>query len=155
MTRSLNDWDREIARKPVRNTIGAGVLILIVIGVLAVVGGAGSWFINLASQPGRIVTQTLDANNVIDNYEYFRAQYADIQGMEPQIRVVAAEKQAIENLDRARWTRATEERYNQLSAQLTGLESKRIRMIQEYNGKASQANRSIFLAGLPDNIPLN
>lgn len=155
MTRSLNDWDREIARKPVRNTIGAGVLIFLIIFVLSIFGGVGYWALNIASQPGRIVTKTLDADNVIYNYEYFRSQYADIEGMTPQIRVVAAEKQAIENLARDRWTRATEDRYNQLSAQLTGLENKRIRMIQEYNGRASQANRSIFLAGLPDRIPLD
>lgn len=154
MTRSLSDWDREIARKPVRSSFNAGFWIILIVLGLGAVGGVGAWALNLLAQPGRVITQTFDANNMIYNYEWFRDQYADIQGMDPQVDVISKQMQDLEALGRENWTKASEDRYIQLSTQHAGLVNKRTRMVQDYNANASKANRSIFMAGLPESLPL-
>lgn len=154
MTRSTREWERDFDARPAKTAFSAGAIILLVVLGLSVIGGAGFWALNLASQPAAVLTKTFDADNMIMNYEYFRDQYADIEGMQAQVANVAAEKQAIENLPRDQWSAATEANHIKLTTQLTGLQNKRIRMIQDYNANASKANRSIFMAGLPSNIPL-
>jgi hypothetical protein len=38
---------------------------------LSVLAGSAGWAISIMSQPARIVSKTFDANNVINNYEWF------------------------------------------------------------------------------------
>lgn len=156
MSRSASDWDRDLDRRPVKTSFSLGIWVILIVLGLSVVGGAGAWALNILSQPGRIITKTLDADNVIFNYEYFRDKYAAIEGMQPQIDAVQAERDAIASTygTPATWSSDTQALHAKLSAQLTGLTNKRTRMVQEYNGNASKANKSIFLAGLPDYIPL-
>lgn len=156
MTRSYNDWERSIDRRPIRNTFFAGFWIIAIIVGLSAVGGVGFWAINLASQPGRVITQTFDANNMVHNYEWFRQQHADIEAMGPQIGAVESELTFLVSSagDRSSWSRTTETQFNQLNSQLTGLKNKRTRMIQDYNARGAMANRSIFQAGLPQQLPI-
>jgi hypothetical protein len=156
MSRSATEWDRDLDRRPVKTSFSLGFWIIMIVLGLGAIGGMGAWGLNILSQPGRILTKTLDADNVIYNYEYFRDKYAAIEGMQPQIANVQAERDALAETygAPATWSSDTQALHAKLSAQLTGLTNTRIRMIQEYNGNASKANKSIFLAGLPDNIPL-
>lgn len=151
MSRSSRDWDRDFDRRPARTTFSAGVVVILIILGLSIVGGAGFWALNLASQPARIITQTFDANNVIYQYEWFRQQHQDILAMEPKI---ANAQSAFDNFlasagDRSTWNTATSTQYSQMQSQLTGLQNQKLSMIATYNARASMMNRALFMAGTP------
>lgn len=156
MTKSARDWDRSYDDRPIKTSFSFGFWIILVVLGLSAVGGAGYWALSLLSQPAKVLTRTFDADNMIYTYEYFRDKYAAIEGMQPQIATVQAERDALASTygEPSTWSSDTQALHAKLSAQLSGLTNTRIRMIQEYNGNASKANRSIFLAGLPDYIPL-
>jgi hypothetical protein len=110
--------------------------------------------LNVAMQPARIVQKTLDADNVLYNYEWFRNQYADIQTWQQRVDNKHAELNAFLASVGPRDTWKSQDRnyFASLSSQITGLNNQLIAMKATYNANASKANRSIFMAGLPEVI---
>ena len=150
----MHDWDRRFDERPVRTGISFGVAT--VLGALVVVGVGGSalWVMSLASQPARVVSKTFDADNMIYNYEWFRQQYADIGAMQQKIDAALAARSAFEASagPRASWQLSDRQQWDQLNRIVLGLTNQRTSMVAAYNGRASQANRSIFMAGLPSSV---
>jgi hypothetical protein len=131
------------------------IIGFLLLGCLAIIGlGYCSIAMNVAMQPGRIVQKTLDADNVIYNYEWFRNQYADIQSWDQRVANKQAELTAFLDSAGPRDTWKTQDRtyFASLSSQVTGLNNQLISMKALYNANASKANRSIFMAGLPEHI---
>jgi hypothetical protein len=127
-----------------------GLLVLVVI-----VGGASFWAINLASQPGRIVSKTFDADNVITNYEWFKQQYQDIATAQIQAADAAAAAVTFKNEagPRASWDFRTADEYNRLNAIALGLNNQVTKLKRDYNARASMANRDLFRSNeLPERI---
>ena len=137
----MSNFEDRFTQRPGRTAFGAGVIALLVIMGLTIVGGAGFWVINLAAQPGRIVSKTLDADNVIYNYEWFRQQYQDVQAMDAKIAVQQSAAEVATGDEKAR-----------INSIVAGLQTKRAQMVADYNARGSMANRSIFTAGLPQQI---
>lgn len=150
----FDDRYRRFEEAPRRTAINWGISGIGIILVLLAVGGAGFFVLNLASQPARIVQKTFDADNVLFNYEWFRTQYADIGAMEPKIANAIAARAAFEDSagPRSGWKLSDRQQWDQLNRIVLGLQNQRVTMVAEYNGNASKANRSIFMAGLPDHI---
>lgn len=136
-----SDWNSRFERAPARTTFGVGALVVVGLLGLAAIGGAGAWVLNLASQPGRIVAKTLDADNVIYNYEWFRSQYQDVLAMDGKI-AVQEEAAAV----------AVGDEKTRINSVVAGLKTRRAQMIADYNARGSMTNRSIFTAGLPQQI---
>lgn len=137
----MSDWENRFAEKPRRTSINVG---LSAIAVLAVVGIGGVLIFgatNFLTQAGRVVSKTIDADNVIYNYEWFRQQYQDVQAIDGKIATMEAGAGAAEGDERTR-----------LNAVVLGLKTKRQQMVADYNAKGSMANRSIFTAGMPQSI---
>lgn len=137
----MNDWENRFERRPIRTGVSFGAAALLGIMALTVVGGTGFFILNLASQPARIVQKTLDADNVIYNYEWFRQQYQDVLAMDAKIAVQVEAAAA-----------ATGDEKTRISSIVNGLKVKRAQMVADYNARGSMANRSIFTAGLPQQI---
>lgn len=137
----MADWENRFEARPLRTATSFGVGAIAVVLVLSAVGGAGFFVLNLASQPARIVQKTFDADNVIYNYEWFRQQYQDVQAMDGKIATMEAGALSAEGDEKAR-----------LSSVVLGLKTKRQQMVADYNARGSMANRSIFTAGLPQQI---
>ena len=78
---------------------------------------------------------------MIYNYEYFRQQYQDVVAIDGKITTMAEGAAS-----------ATGDEKTRLNSVVLGLKAKRQQMVADYNAKASMANRSIFLAGLPNQI---
>lgn len=130
----MSRYEDDLYSRPRRTALNWGTSAIIVILGLAIVGGVGSWAINLASQPGRVVQQTFDANNMIANYEWFRQQYQDVIAIDGKIAVqVEAQQAATSEAERTR-----------IASIIAGLRTKRAQMVADYNARASMANRSIF-----------
>lgn len=141
-------------RKPRRSFFGLGFWIILIIVGLSVVGGwvgLGGFLLN---QPAVIIQKTFDANNVLYNYEWFRQQYQDIEAMKTRIINSETQLQAwISNApERSQWKIQDNQTYSQLNSIVLGQRNQLAQMIANYNSRASMANRSIFMAGLPSNI---
>lgn len=109
----------------------------IVFGVLAfvVLLGTGGWIVSLLSQPGRVVTKTFDADNIIANYEFFHDANNQTKARVGQIR---AHKAIIaDNTD------AGEK--NRLRIELAGMQQSCRDLVGRYNANATKVNRSIFM----------
>lgn len=137
----MTNWEERFERKPVRTGIRFGVVALLGLMVLALVGGIGFGALNLLAQPGRVLQQTFDASNMVYNYEWFRQQYQDVQAMDGKIAVQQAAFEAAAGAERDR-----------IASVVAGLRTKRAQMVADYNARGMMANRSIFTAGLPQQI---
>jgi hypothetical protein len=104
---------------------------------------------------GKIVTKTLDADNVIYNYEWFKKAYHAIQAVEHQIKNIQQEKKEFKQDagPRKDWTFEDKTESSRLSATISGLKNHRNSLIAEYNAKSKMINRKIFKGGdLPEEI---
>ena len=98
-------------------------------------------------QANRIFEKTVDADNVIYNYEWFKTQYQEIQSLE---RKVAIAQQSISLFEasagpRDSWDFRTRDEAFRLNSNLSGVRNVRSDAIAEYNARARMANRSIFM----------
>ena len=126
---------------------------------IVVVLSIGGYVVSLAIQPARIIERTLDADNVLYNYEWFKQRFQSIQAIDKKI--IDAE-QAVETFKeeagpRDGWHREDREESSRLSAITLGLKQQRADLAAEYNARSKMANRSIFKAGdieLPETIEL-
>lgn len=98
------------------------------------------------------IEQTYDTEQAIQNYEWFRQQYNDIE----------AQRAIIENnydeLDRFyetygedpdEWSRSTKERHSRIQQRITGNQNMLESMVGDYNARSQQANNELFKCHLP------
>ena len=55
-----------------------------ILGLIILISVIG-YVLNLVSQPAKIVSKTLDADNVLYNYEWFKQTYQDVQAIDGKI----------------------------------------------------------------------
>lgn len=130
----------------------AGVIFLMVSGV--VMFGIAGELIHLGTQPLRIVNKTFDADNVIYNYHWFKQQVADIGGITTKAENADQQVKAFEAAagDRSTWSFEDKQRDQELGSITLGLSNQRADMVAAYNAHAQEADRSIFMQGVPDHI---
>lgn len=144
----------DFENKPKRSIFAIGAWTLVIIAGLSVVGTVLSTGTNFFTQANRVVSKTIDADNMIYNYEWFKQQYNDILAMD--VKVANAENQKAIWLETApprdQWATQDRQMFNQLSSIALGLANQRATMVSTYNARAEMANRSIFLRDLPSHI---
>lgn len=145
----LDNLERDFNNKPRRAILN---VLLSAVAIIAVVSGA-AWGIRMvfypAAQAGRVMERTLDADNVIYNYEWFKRQREDVAAMDVKLRDAEASKTSFEQSAGPRDTWKFDDRteWNRLNAIVLGLRNQRTDMVAEYNAKAKMANRNIFMTG--------
>lgn len=96
--------------------------------------GAIGWGINIASQPARIVSKTLDADNVIQNYEWFHDANGNYLARVAQIKqfksLNAAEPDPQEK--------------SRLRIEMAAIQQSCRDLSRRYNANAGKMNRGIF-----------
>lgn len=143
----------------------AGVVVLIVLGVigvslaLAVVGSALNlitipWlkFNRQVNMERDIVSKTYNADNALYNYRWFKDRAEAITALEKTI--VQAEA-AIDSFEasagaRSTWTFEDKTEHSRLNAVAQGQKAQYNSLVGEYNSRAQQVDRAIFI----DNLPL-
>lgn len=151
----LQDYERGFEERPFW-TLGRVMFSLVV--VLMVIGGFISvvnFVTNPVRQAARVINKTIDADNVIYNYEWFHRQHGDILAMEPKINEAALQLEAfqISAGPRTDWEFDDKQEHARLSSILLGLRNQRSEMVQRYNAHAEMSNRSIFIGrDLPTHI---
>jgi hypothetical protein len=110
--------------------------------VICIIG----WVLKVGSQGGKIIEKTVNADNVIYNYEWFHSAYEDIQATD--IKIKNSETQIAqfksEAGDRANWDFSDKEEYSRLNSVLLGLQNYRQDVVAKYNARSKMVNRKIF-----------
>lgn len=96
-----------------------------------------------------VIDKTLNADNAVYNYEWFKQQEQDIIGVKAKI---ANSLDAVDNFEklsppRKEWTFEDKDEYSRLQSVKLGLQNQLQDMVADYNARAKMANRSIFLTG--------
>ena len=130
--------------------------VVLLVGATVALAALG-FISNPMRQAARVVNKTIDADNMIYNYEWFKQQHQDIQAAESKITIAseAVDSFAESAGPRKEWHFQDREEHSRLSAVLQGLRSQRSSLIADYNARSRMANRSIFKTGdreLPETI---
>lgn len=128
--------------------------LFIGIGVVALlsVGGFAMTVINTSQE---VTQKTLDADNVIYNYEWFKRQYNDYIAIEKKIHESERSLQRFEELagERDKWSREDKQEWSRLAGIVDGLKYQKEDIVSEYNAKSEMANRNIFKTNdLPEQL---
>jgi len=132
--------------------ITAVVILVIVFSSLGFVG-------NVFTQGQRVVNKTIDADNMIYNYEWFKQRHEDIGAIDSKIELSKSSLKRFTDSagDRKDWHREDREEHARLSTVQLGLEQQRADLIAEYNARSRMVNRSVFKTGdteLPERVEL-
>ncbi len=117
--------------------------------LIAIVLGVTGFMLNPFRQAGRILNKTIDADNVIYNYEWFKQRHEGIGAIDSK---VIGSQSAVAQFKadagpRDTWHFQDREEHARLSAVLLGLRQQRADLAAEYNARSRMANRAIFKAG--------
>lgn len=94
---------------------------------------------------GGIAARTLDPDNILYNYEWFKSTVQEVQAMEVQV----GNAQRADSAFRAEagpkpWDYATSMEVGRLGSVVLGLQNQRQNLVAQYNARAQMANRAIF-----------
>jgi len=137
---------RQEARQIINESVWTLKKVVPLIFLLAVVLGVGTWGVTLLSQSGRIIQKTMNADNVIYNYEWFHNVYQDIVATESKTTnaEVAMSLFAESAGDRKDWTFEDKNESSRLGSVVLGLKNHREQLVADYNAKSKMINRNIF-----------
>lgn len=114
----------------------------IVYGILGVVGlGAAVILVNfvstvtsVATAPGRVISRTMETNNIINNYEWYHDAYAQYRSRVAQATEHKTMLAQSDNQERQR-----------LATELSAIRQSCRDLATRYNANATKTNRSIFM----------
>lgn len=150
---SKNGWDRleeSVEEGPVS---GAWKIAGIVVVVGLIFMGAGH-FLGWCDSGAQVVDKTLNADNVIYNYEYFKQAYQDIQAMDKKIVDAQAAADRFDGQFKSRkdMERDDKTESDRLHSIVLGLQQERQNQVATYNARSQMVNRNIFKSGVPSHI---
>lgn len=90
--------------------------------------------------------QTLNADNAIYNYEWFKQTHQDIIANQEKIdnARIARDNFELSAGDRSTWTFEDKNEHARLNSIVLGLQNHQSQVVANYNARASMANRNIF-----------
>lgn len=103
--------------------------------VVCLLFGMGFWVLSVASQPGRVIAKTFDADNIISNYEWYRDAWGNIQSKKSQIGQFKGMLKGESDKAEA----------NRLRIELAAIQQSCRDLANRYNANASKMNRNIFM----------
>lgn len=138
--------DYESFRGVRRNLIKWAIWIVFACFAVGALASVLSLGMKVISTPGRVLSKTLDTDNVITNYEWFKQQFQDVQAQDAKI---AAAKSALDQFrdaagPRSGWQFDDRQEFSRLSSVVLGLTSQRASMVAQYNARTKMLNRDVF-----------
>ncbi len=117
-------------------------LVLPIVLFMAVLGFA--W--KSCGQPAAVVEKTIDADNMIYNYEYFKVAYEDIKALDQKILVAQDDLSTFKGEAGSRKEMDREDKIenSRLTTILSGLKAQRETQRAEYNARSKMSNRSFL-----------
>ncbi len=151
----MSDWKQDF-NKDVKDTRWGvfSVLFKFILPLCLVLGIVGFVW-NVASQPAALLEKTVNADNAIYNYEWFKTSYQDIQALDQKIIIAENDLAEFKKSTGARSNMDREDKIEEarLTTIIMGLKNQRESQKAEYNARAQMANRSLFKSNdLPDHL---
>lgn len=138
----MNDYRKEF-REGQREFYWSLPRLVIGLAVASVLIGGVVFTINLASQPGRIVSKTLDADNMIQNYEWFHDANGNYMARVAQIK-------QFKSLNA---TETDPQEKVRLRIEMAAIQQSCRDLSRRYNANSSKMNRGLFRErSLPDQL---
>lgn len=126
-----------------------GLAVMVVFGILLLVGLASllRFGCYAREQAHQVMEKTLDSDNIILNYEYFKDQHRAILAMDQKIKIAqdALDKFEKDAGPRKDWDLRDKEEHSRLTANVTGTMNMKKDMVAQYNANASKTNKNIFM----------
>lgn len=121
-------------------------LLLIFFSVIGIGGSYLGLFSQVATLPADLAKRTLNPDNVIQNYEWFKRQNQAVTAVKQKARTQADAVLAFEASagSRATWTFEDKTAYSELTRQLVGLRNQCNDLVADYNARTEMANRDLF-----------
>jgi len=121
--------------------IGIAALVAIPVGL-----SVTSLLSSVASAPGRVISKTMETNNIISNYEWYHDSYAAFRARTSQVEqfrnLLAAEPDAKEK--------------QRLRIEFSAIQQSCREIATKYNANSTKTNRSIFKGReAPEKLPEN
>lgn len=162
--RIRREYDEALQNRPRRSGLSrvAGLtgfvfVVALVLGLLGLAIMFSSVLLGPCRSGMAIAQKTMDADNVIYNYEWFKRRYEDVGAIDEKIKAAEAqEARYIERLGDRDQSYAETTEAARLGSVTAGLQMQRADLVAEYNAKARMVNRKIFMMGdslLPERIP--
>jgi hypothetical protein len=122
----------------------------LILALVILIGGT-TWVLRVVSQPARIIAKTLDADNVIEEYEWFKTQHQDFLAIKKKAKNADIALQVFSESagDRSTWTFEDKNEHARLNTIVLGLNNQREDIVALYNARSKMVNRSIFKRGVP------
>jgi hypothetical protein len=134
-------------------------IIFWIIGLSLLISGI-FWTIDLVMTPVQtakdVVKKTLNADNVIQNYEWYKQQYNDYLAINSKIieadtSIAHFKRDAGKHSD---WSFEDKNEYSRLTSIADGLRYQRADIVGKYNARSKMLNRDIFkTSDLPAELP--
>ena len=122
--------------------------------------GAIFWIINLVTTPlqtaKNVIQKTLNADNVIQNYEWYKLQYNDYIAINRKIADADTSLAHFVNDlgNRKDWSFEDKNECSRLRSISDGLKYQRADIISKYNARSKMLNRDLFkTSDLPSELP--
>jgi hypothetical protein len=150
--RTWDDHEQKFIDNPGR-TIRRIVFWIIGLGLLI---SGGMWVVRILSVPGQVIEKTLDPNNIIQNYEWFKQQYQDYNAINQKCVDAdsAVAKFSRDAGPRSSWTFEDKTEFSRLSSISDGLKYQRADIVAKYNARSQMMNREIFKGrDVPERLP--
>lgn len=138
-----------------KSPVGVVILWAVVVALVIIAAFVTRIVLYPAGQAVKVYEKTLDADNAIYNYEYFRQAYQDIKAMEFKIKTAQTKIDSFLSAagPREKWDLQDKQESAHLSANLTAVQNLRSDMVAAYNARAKMVNRSIFMGkDVPESI---
>jgi hypothetical protein len=143
---------KTLSKKPI-------VLITLLLSMLFLVtscGLIGHTVRNTKETANGIIDKTVNADNVIYNYEWFKMQYNSYLGLKEQVKIAQKSVDDYKSLmgtDSSKWTSTDKSELSRLNSIVQSLQMQLQNVVAEYNAKSQMVNRSIFKTGdLPEQV---
>jgi hypothetical protein len=132
-----------------------GILKVALIFILLILIG---WGIKIAFFPAHVINKgieagyqiadkTLDADNILQNYEFFKQQYQDYKALVSTVEMSqkqVADYKAQLPAKRDSWSESDKNELDRLNIVLVGQKQQLNNIASEYNAKSKMQNRSLF-----------
>lgn len=143
---NFSEHEKSFDNNPTR-FIRRGIFWLL--GLCLLVGGS-MWIFDLVTTPARtakdIIQKTLNADNVLANYEWFKQQYNDYLAINKKIAESDSSVSKFERNAGARtnWTFEDKNEHSRLSSISDGLKYQKADIVAKYNARSKMLNRELF-----------
>ena len=152
----LEEREKQFYDNPTKTTKRWVIKIIIFICLII----AGFWVVDLLLTPVKttkdIVQKTLSADNVLQNYEWFKQQYSDYEAINIKIKQADTSYQTFKRelpKERKDWTFEDRNELSRLSSIVDGLRYQKNDIVSTYNARSKMLNRELFKTNdLPEKL---